>query len=73
MLEAGLVAAGRATLVFAFLTGAALAGGIAMINSVANIGGIFAATSLGTYGLWSMALIHLAGAALLIIVQENSA
>jgi len=61
------------TLPTAFLTGAALAGGIAMINSVANIGGIYAATILGTYGLWSMALIHLAGAVLLIIVQENSA
>jgi predicted MFS family arabinose efflux permease len=61
------------TLPTAFLTGAALAGGIAMINSVANIGGIFAATILGTYGLWSMALIHFAGAVLLIVVQENSA
>ena len=44
-----------------------------MINSVANIGGIFAATILGTYGLWSMALIHFVGAVLLIVVQENSA
>ena len=61
------------TLPTAFLTGAALAGGIAMINSVANIGGIFAATILGTYGLWSMAVIHFVGVVLLITVQENSA
>lgn len=61
------------TLPTAFLTGAALAGGIAMINSVANIGGIFGATILGTYGLWSMAVIHFVGVVLLIVVQENSA
>ncbi|NBY02264.1 MAG: MFS transporter [Planctomycetes bacterium] len=61
------------TLPASFLTGAALAGGIAMINSVANIGGIFAANILGAYGLWSLAVIHFAGVVLLITVKENSA
>jgi hypothetical protein len=54
------------------LTGAAAAGGIAMINSVANIGGFFGATILGTFGLWSMAAIHLAGVVLVLVVQEKS-
>jgi MFS family permease len=53
----------------AFLTGAAAAGGIAMINSVANIGGFFGATILGTFGLWSMTAILLAGAALSAAIQ----
>lgn len=53
----------------AFLTGAALAGGIALINSVANIGGIFAASVLGNYGLWAMVLIHLASVLLLLTVK----
>ncbi|MCA8993446.1 MAG: MFS transporter [Planctomycetaceae bacterium] len=52
------------TLPTAFLTGAAAAGGIALINSVANIGGFFGATILGRFGLWSMALCLFAGALL---------
>ncbi|QDU24997.1 Putative tartrate transporter [Anatilimnocola aggregata] len=44
-----------------FLSGTAAAGGIALINSVANIGGFFGATILGQLGLWSMAGILLAG------------
>ncbi len=52
------------TLPTAFLTGAAAAGGIALINSVANIGGFFGATILGRFGLWSMAGILLAGGVL---------
>ena len=59
------------TLPTAFLTGAAAAGGIAMINSVANIGGFFGATILGTFGLWSIAAIHLLGAILVITVKKN--
>lgn len=54
------------TLPAAFLTGAAAAGGIAMINSVANIGGIFGASILGEFGLWSMAAILLAGGILVL-------
>jgi predicted MFS family arabinose efflux permease len=57
------------TIPTAFLTGAAAAGGIAMINSVANIGGIFGAVILGRFGLWSMAAILLAGAMLTMTVR----
>jgi MFS family permease len=52
------------TLPTAFLSGTAAAGGIALINSVANIGGFFGATILGQLGLWAMAGILLAGAIL---------
>lgn len=54
------------TLPTAFLTGAAAAGGIALINSLANIGGIFGATILGSFGLWSMVAIHLLGGMLTV-------
>lgn len=60
------------TLPTAFLTGAAAAGGIAMINSVANIGGIFGATILGNYGLWAMVFIHLLGVLFVIAVKDRS-
>jgi ACS family tartrate transporter-like MFS transporter len=52
------------TLPTAFLSGTAAAGGIALINSVANIGGILGASILGQFGLWSMAITMLAGAVL---------
>lgn len=52
------------TLPSAFLSGTAAAGGIALINSVANIGGFFGASILGQFGLWSMTLILLAGSVL---------
>lgn len=61
------------TLPTAFLTGAAAAGGIAMINSVANIGGVFGATILGQCGLWSMAAILFLGAVLVVGLQKKSA
>jgi MFS family permease len=54
------------TLPTAFLSGTAAAGGIALINSVANIGGFIGPTILGQFGLWSMAITMLAGAALTI-------
>lgn len=60
------------TLPTAFLSGAAAAGGIALINSVANIGGFFGASILGTFGLWSIAAIHLAGVALVFMVRPAS-
>ena len=60
------------TLPTAFLSGAAAAGGIAMINSVANIGGIVGAVILGEYGPWSMVTFLLMGAALVIGVQKPS-
>jgi predicted MFS family arabinose efflux permease len=50
------------TLPTAFLSGAAAAGGIALINSVANLGGFLGPTILGRLGLWSMAITLCAGA-----------
>ncbi|MEQ9379416.1 MAG: MFS transporter [Pirellulales bacterium] len=60
------------TLPSSFLSGAAAAGGIALINSVANIGGFFGATILGQFGLWSMASILLAGGVLTIFVDRTN-
>jgi predicted MFS family arabinose efflux permease len=60
------------TLPTAFLTGAAAAGGIALINSVANIGGFFGATILGEFGLWSMAAMHVAGAILVLAAPPSA-
>lgn len=56
------------TLPSAFLGGAAAAGGIAFINSVANIGGFFGATILGKYGLGAMAMIMGIGILLALVV-----
>ena len=52
------------TLPGVFLSGVAAAGGIALINSVANIGGFFGASILGQLGLWSMAAILFSGSVL---------
>ncbi len=60
------------TLPTAFLTGAAAAGGVALINSVANIGGFLGASILGEFGLWSMVAILLTGALLAIFVGDKS-
>jgi MFS family permease len=60
------------TLPTAFLTGAAAAGGIALINSVANIGGFIGPNVLGAFGLLSMAIILFVGAVLALVVRENS-
>lgn len=59
------------TLPTAFLSGAAAAGGIALINSMANIGGFLGPTILGRFGLWSMAMILLGGALLAICMRGN--
>lgn len=59
------------TLPSVFLSGAAAAGGIALINSVANIGGFFGASILGQLGLWSMALFLLAGAVLSMTTKRR--
>ncbi len=56
------------TLPSSFLGGAAAAGGIAFINSVANIGGYFGATILGKYGLGTLSLIMACGIFLAIAV-----
>lgn len=60
------------TLPSVFLSGTAAAGGIALINSVANIGGFFAASILGQFGLWAMAGILFAGAILAAAVIRGS-
>lgn len=60
------------TLPSAFLSGAAAAGGIALVNSVANIGGFFGATILGQLGLWAMAGILLGGAILTAATIRSS-
>jgi ACS family tartrate transporter-like MFS transporter len=59
------------TLPPSFLSGAAAAGGIALINSVANIGGFFGPTILGQLGLWSMVFALLTGAALAVCVRPE--
>jgi MFS family permease len=57
----------------AFLSGAAAAGGIALINSVANIGGFLGPMILGRFGLWTMAASLLVGAALAMCVRRDQA
>ncbi|MCO6458884.1 MAG: MFS transporter [Pirellulaceae bacterium] len=52
------------TLPGVFLSGVAAAGGIALINSVANIGGFFGASILGQLGLWSITAILFSGSVL---------
>jgi ACS family tartrate transporter-like MFS transporter len=59
------------TLPTAFLTGAAAAGGIALINSVANIGGVFGPTILGRFGLWSMVMILFGGVCLAMCIRHD--
>jgi MFS family permease len=59
------------TLPTAFLTGAAAAGGIALINSLGNIGGFLGAQILGYFGLWAIAVCLLAGAVLAMRVVET--
>jgi len=54
-----------------FLSGAAAAGGIALINSLANIGGFFGPIILGQYGLWPLAVIMLCGAALAMCIRRE--
>lgn len=59
------------TLPSVFLSGVAAAGGIALINSIANIGGFFGASILGQFGLWSMAAILMAGSLLTATALSN--
>jgi MFS family permease len=59
------------TIPSAFLTGMAAAGGIALINSFANIGGFFGPWLLGQWGSAAMAVILLAGATLTAIAIRN--
>jgi MFS transporter, ACS family, tartrate transporter len=59
------------TLPTAFLTGAAAAGGIALINSVANIGGLVGPNIMGAMGIWSMSALLVLGAGLVLLVREQ--
>jgi hypothetical protein len=59
------------TLPGVFLSGVAAAGGIALINSVANIGGFFGASILGQLGIWSIAAILMSGCLLAASVLRN--
>ena len=70
------------TLPASFLGGTAAAGGIALINSVGNLGGLFGPVIVGrlkavdasfTSGLLLMAIIMFAGAALSLVVRTRSA
>lgn len=60
------------TLPTLFLTGVAAAGGIALINSVANIGGIFGPWLLGKFGPGAMAGALLLGAGLALCVRREA-
>lgn len=59
------------TLPTTFLTGAAAAGGVALINSVANIGGFLGASLLGQFGLWSMVVCLITGALLASTIGDK--
>lgn len=59
------------TLPTVFLTGVAAAGGIALINSVANLGGLMGPRILGHFGQMSMALILCVGAVLALWVRPE--
>ena len=54
-----------------FLSGAAAAGGIALINSVGNIGGFLGPAILGQWGLAAMALTLVAGGLLTLLVRHE--
>jgi ACS family tartrate transporter-like MFS transporter len=55
-----------------FLSGAAAAGGIALINSVANLGGLLGPWILGQFGLEAMALILGVGGVLVLFAPGES-
>jgi ACS family tartrate transporter-like MFS transporter len=54
-----------------FLSGTAAAGGIALVNSVANIGGVFGPRILGYFGLKAMALILFLGGVLVLTFRQG--
>jgi ACS family tartrate transporter-like MFS transporter len=54
-----------------FLSGAAAAGGIALINSVANIGGAMGASLFGLFGVAGMAVALSAGGLLALVVRHD--
>ncbi|HEV3145696.1 MAG TPA: MFS transporter [Gemmataceae bacterium] len=56
-----------------FLSGAAAAGGIALINSVANLGGLIGPRTLGVFGSPSMVAIMTVGGVLALCVRHDPA
>jgi len=60
------------TLPTGFLSGAAAAGGIALINSMGNVGGLVGSRILGRFGLGAMALTLFVGGVLALCVRHDS-
>ncbi len=60
------------TLPTSFLSGTIAAGGIALINSLANIGGIVGPSILSRYGLESMALNLFVGGLLILLMSKET-
>jgi hypothetical protein len=60
------------TIPTSFLSGVAAAGGIALINSVANLGGLLGPTILGQFGLWAMVGVLGAGGLLALCVRSET-
>jgi ACS family tartrate transporter-like MFS transporter len=56
----------------AFLSGAAAAGGIALINSVGNIGGLFGPNIYERFGMPAMALVLCAGGLLVLFARRDA-
>jgi MFS family permease len=56
----------------AFLSGAAAAGGIALINSVANLGGLMGPNILGQLGIWAMVVSLCAGGMLTLFARTEA-
>ena len=54
-----------------FLSGVAAAAGIALINSVANIGGIIAPSLVGSFGIGPLVAVMLWGVAMALIVWRK--
>src|SRR5207247_2134087 len=54
-----------------FLSGVAAAGGIALINSVANVGGLLGPTILGQFGLVAMAITLFTGGVLVLFARDD--
>ena len=54
-----------------FLSGIAAAGGIALINSMGNVGGLLGAPVLGKFGLWAPAATLLVGGLLALCVRHD--
>ena len=59
------------TMPTAFLSGAAAAGGIALINSVANLGALVGPILLGQFSPGAMACILAAGLPLALLVNKE--